>query len=166
MSDSGTILQVSISQGGLPKRAIEEGYITPLGIDGDLHAHPEIHGGPRKAILIIASEVVERLTAQGYALFPGALGENLTTRGLEIRDIRIGDQIRAGGALLEVTQPRGPCSALDVYGDTLKAVVYDRQVKARDYKSPRWGMSGFYASVVEPGFVRAGDAIAVVAKLA
>ncbi|HJZ99168.1 MAG TPA: MOSC domain-containing protein, partial [Candidatus Solibacter sp.] len=106
------------------------------------------------------------LTAQGYPLFPGAMGENLTTRGLEIRDIRIGDQIRAGGALLEVTQPRGPCSALDIYGDALKAVVYDRQVKARDHTSPRWGMSGFYASVVEPGPVRAGDAIAVVAKLA
>ena len=166
MGDSGKILQVSISPGGLPKRAIEEGFITPLGIEGDWHAHPEIHGGPRKAILFIASEVVEHLTAQGYPLFPGAMGENLTTRGLEIHDIRIGDQIRAGGALLEVTQPRGPCSALDIYGDTLKAVVYDRQVKARDHTSPRWGMSGFYASVVEPGPVRAGDAIAVVAKLA
>ena len=166
MSDSGTIVQVNISPGGLPKRAIEEGFITPLGIEGDLHAHPNIHGGPLKAILIIASEVVDELTARGYPLFYGAMGENLTTRGLEIRDIRMGDQIRAGGALLEITKPRGPCSALDVYGSTLKADVYDLKVKERDHTSPRWGMSGFYASVVEPGPVRAGDAIMVVAKLA
>jgi MOSC domain-containing protein YiiM len=166
MSDSGTIVQVNISHGGLPKRAIDEGFISPLGIDGDLHAHPQIHGGPRKAILIIASETVDELTARGYPLFYGAMGENLTTRGLTIRDIRIGDQIRAGGALLEVTQPRGPCSALDAYGDTLKLEVFDRKVKERDYTSPRWGMSGFYASVIEPGPVHAGDAIMVVSKLA
>jgi MOSC domain-containing protein YiiM len=166
MGDAGTIVQVNISPGGLPKRPIEEGFVGPLGIEGDLHAHPGIHGGLQQAILIIASEIVDSLTQQGYPLFYGALGENLTTRGLEIRDIRIGDQIRAGGALLEITKPRGPCSALDVYGDTLKSVVYDQKVKARDYLSPRWGMSGFYASVVEPGPVRPGDPIMVVAKLA
>jgi MOSC domain-containing protein YiiM len=166
MSDTGTIIQVSISAGGLPKRAIDDAMITPLGIQGDIQAHPQIHGGPRKAILIIASEAVDELIARGYPLFYGAMGENLTTRGLTIRDIRIGDQIRAGGALLEITQPRGPCTALDVYGDTLKAVVYDPKVKARDYTSPRWGMSGFYASVIESGPVRAGDSIMVVAKLA
>ena len=159
-------MQVNISPGGLPKRAIDEGFITPLGIEGDLHAHPEIHGGPRKAILIIASETVDELTARGYPLFYGAMGENLTTRGLAIRDLRIGDEIRAGGAILEITQPRGPCSTLDVYGDTLKAMVYDRKVKERDYTSPRWGMSGFYASVLRPGPVRAGDEILVLSKLA
>ena len=166
MSGSGTILQVNISRGGLPKRPIQEGFITPLGIEGDLQAHPEIHGGPRQAILIIASEVVDELRGRGYPLFYGAMGENLTTRGLAIRDIRIGDQIRAGGALLEITKPRGPCSALDVYGDSLKMEVYDRKVKERDYTSPRWGMSGFYPSVLETGPVRAGDPILVVAKLA
>jgi MOSC domain-containing protein YiiM len=166
MSDVGTILQVNVSPGGLPKRPIDEGFIGPLGIEGDVHAHPQIHGGALQAILIIASETVEELKARGYPLFYGAMGENLTTRGLEIRDIRIGDQIRAGGALLEITKPRGPCTALDVYGDTLKTVVYDARVKARDHSSPRWGMSGFYASVVEPGPVRAGDPIRVVSKLA
>jgi MOSC domain-containing protein YiiM len=166
MSDSGTIVQVNISKGGLPKRAIGDAFITPLGIEGDIHAHPDIHGGLRQAILIVAGEVVDELTARGYPLFYGALGENLTTRGLTIRDIRIGDQIRAGGALLEITKPRGPCSALDVYGTSLAAEVYDRKVKERDHTSPRWGMSGFYAAVLQAGPVRAGDAIMVIAKLA
>jgi MOSC domain-containing protein YiiM len=166
MNDSGTILQVNISHGGLPKRPIDEGLITPLGIEGDFHAHPGVHGGPRQAILIIAGEIVDELRGRGYPLFYGALGENLTTGGLAIRDIRIGDQVRAGGALLEITKPRGPCSALDIYGDTLKLDIYDREVKERDYTSPRWGMSGFYASVLETGLVRAGDEISIVAKLA
>src|SRR5256885_6576040 len=45
----GTIVQVNISPGGLPKRAIADGFITPLGIEGDLHAHPAIHGGAPQA---------------------------------------------------------------------------------------------------------------------
>jgi MOSC domain-containing protein YiiM len=162
----GSIVQVNISPGGLPKRAIAEGWITPLGIEGDLHAHPQIHGGPLKAILIISSEVVDDLVARGYPLFYGAMGENLTTRGIDIRQIRTGDQIRAGGALLEITQPRGPCTALDIYGESLKREIYDQQVKQRDFTSRFWGMSGFYASVETPGPVRAGDAISLVSSLA
>jgi MOSC domain-containing protein YiiM len=162
----GTIVQVNISPGGLPKRAVAEGHITPLGLVGDLHAHPEIHGGPRKAILLASSEIIEELTARGFPLFAGALGENLTTRGIRFRDLRIGDTLRAGGAMLEITQPRGPCSALDVYGETLRYEIYDEQVKTGDHASPRWGMSGFYASVLRPGPVGAGDIIAVVATLA
>jgi MOSC domain-containing protein YiiM len=162
----GVIVQVSISLGGLPKRAVSGGLVTPLGIEGDLHAHPGIHGGPRKAILLVASEVIDDLTARGYPLFPGALGENLTTRGIAIRDIRIGDRLRAGGATIEITEPRGPCTALDIYGKSLKDEISDERVRALDHTSPRWGMSGFYASVVAPGPVRPDDIIAVVAQLA
>src|SRR6185436_9297914 len=114
--------------GGLPKRAVPEAFITPLGLETDAHAHPNIHGGPRKAVLLIAAEVVDDLAARGFPVFYGALGENLTTRGIELRDLRIGDQIRAGGALLEITQPRGPCTALDLYGDLLKHEIYDKRV--------------------------------------
>jgi MOSC domain-containing protein YiiM len=162
----GTIVQVNVSPGGLPKRAIAEGFITPLGLEADRHAHPNIHGGPLKAVLLIASEVVDELATRGYPVYYGALGENLTTRGLSIRDLRIGDQIRAGGALLELTQPRGPCSALHVYGETLPGEIYDQAVKGRDPSSPRWGMSGFYARVLSPGFVHPNDIISIVAQLA
>src|SRR5512135_2205530 len=66
----GSIIQVNISSGGLPKNAIPEGFITPLGIEGDLHAHPQVHGGPSKAILLVSVEMLEELKARGYALFP------------------------------------------------------------------------------------------------
>jgi len=162
----GTIVQVSTSLGGLPKRPIPGGLITPLGIEGDVHAHPSIHGGPLKAVLLIAAEVVDDLKARGYPVFCGALGENLTTRGIPVRDLRIGDQIRVGGALLEITQPRGPCTSLHIYGAAIKEEIYDAAVKALDPSSPRWGMSGFYARVLSPGPVHPDDIIEVVAKLA
>jgi MOSC domain-containing protein YiiM len=162
----GTIVQVNISPGGLPKRPIERGIITPLGLEGDRHAHTEVHGGPKKAILLIASETVDDLTGRGYPLFYGALGENLTTRGLTLKDLRKGDQLRAGGALLEITLPRIPCRQLNVYGETLKGELADSLIWQHDPSSAYWGMSGFYASVVRPGPVEAGDIIALVAKLA
>ena len=137
-----------------------------MGIEGDEHAHPAIHGGPRKAILLIASEAIEQLRANGYPLVPWGAGRNLTTHGIDCATLRIGDRLRAGGALLEITQPRGPCLQLDVYGPSLKADISDDRVRRLDHTSPRWGMSGFYASVVTPGPVAPGDIIAVVAPLA
>src|SRR5436305_1527447 len=158
---TGHIIQINISRGGVPKRPIAEGVITPLGLEGDQCAHPEIHGGLRQALLLIAAEVVDELIGRGYPLYYGALGENLTTRGLDRRQLRIGQTLRAGGALLEISKIRAPCASIDVYGPTIKQEIYDPKVKAGDPTSPRWGMSGFYASVIEPGLVRTNDPIIV-----
>jgi MOSC domain-containing protein YiiM len=153
------IAQVNISNGGVPKRPIAEAHVTPLGIEGDRHAHPEIHGGPGKALLWICEEAIEELKALGYPLYAGALGENLTTRGVDRRGLRIGQRWRAGGVVLELTKVREPCTTIQVYGQNIGAAVYDQSVKSGDWSSPRWGLSGFYASVVEPGPIRAGDSL-------
>jgi len=158
------IIQVNVSPGGIPKQPIPSGRVGPDGLEGDAHAHPQFHGGPRKAVLLIAAEVVDELAARGYPVFYGALGENLTTRGLDVRALRIGDQLRAGGATLEITQVRAPCSQLDIYGPSLKSELYDVRVKAGESGSPRWGKSGFYLSVIEAGLVAPGDIIAPVAE--
>jgi len=155
----GVIVQVAISNGGLPKLPVSGGLIAFLGIEGDRHTRADIHGGPRKAVLLVSAEGIEELKARGYPLFPGALGENLTTRGIDFRRLRVGGRLRAGGALLEITQPRGPCDALNVYGPSLRREIYDARVKALDPASPRWGMSGFYAAVPVPGPVGPGDII-------
>jgi MOSC domain-containing protein YiiM len=158
---TGHIVQINISRGGLPKRAVPEGMITPLGIEGDCCAHPAIHGGPERAVLLLGAEVVEELIARGYPLYFGAMGESLTTRGLDRRQLRIGQRLRAGGAVLEIASIRGPCSALDVYGSSLQREIYDERVKAGDTDSPRWGMSGFYLRVLEPGPVATNGIIVV-----
>ncbi len=155
----GLIVQISISAGGHPKLPTPEGRVTTLGLEGDGHAHPAVHGGPQKAVLLVSAENVEILTSRGYPLFYGALGENLTVRGIDFREVRIGDRFRAGDALLEISQPRGPCSTLDVYGPSIKGDIYDERVKALDYSSPLWGLSGLYARVIDPGAVHVRDAI-------
>ncbi len=161
----GSILQVSISRGGVPKRAIPEGDIGPLGIAGDDHANPQVHGGPRQAILLISSEAIAELNAQGYDLYPGALGENITTQGLDRKQWRAGQRWRVGQAIVELTKVRAPCNTLSVYGPGIQKAVYDAQVKAGDESSPRWAVSGFYASVVHPGIVRPGDPISLLDQM-
>lgn len=159
---TGAILQVNISRGGIPKRPIAEAHLSARGVEGDSWAHPLIHGGPRQAVLLIASESIEQLRNAGYPVFPGALGENLTTIGLDPSRWRAGQRFRVGDALIEFTKPRGPCATLDVYnggGRNVQKAIYDRQVKAGDTSSPRWGLSGMYASVLRAGRVRAGDII-------
>ena len=156
---TGTIVQISSSPGGVPKRPIAEAEVTPEGIRGDAWAHPLIHGGPNQALLIVTSEGIGQLIAQGYPVFPGALGENLTTLGLDRRQMRIGQRYRVGEVMLEITKMRAPCSTLDVYGSSIKHAVYDAQVKASDASSPRWGLAGFYARVLRGGMVRPKDII-------
>jgi MOSC domain-containing protein YiiM len=162
---AGTILQVSISRGGVPKRAIPQGDVEPLGIAGDDYNHPQIHGGPQQAVLLISSEAIAELTAQGYPLYPGALGENITTAGLDRGQWRTGQRWRIGQAIVEFTEVRVPCSQLTVYGPGIQQAIYDAQVKAGDPSSPRWAMSGFYARVVQPGPVRPGDPISLLDQM-
>ena len=157
----GSIVQVNISRGGVPKWPIAEGFVSPLGIEGDVHANPHVHGGPRQAILLITSEALDELVAQGYPVGPGSLGENFTTRGIDRRQLRAGQRFRAGQAVIELTKLRVPCSQLDVYGPSIKSAVYDPEVKAGNTASPKWALAGFYASVVQTGAVRANDIISL-----
>ncbi len=155
----GSIVQVNLSSGGLPKRPVPEALLTPLGFEGDRVAHPEVHGGPSKAVLLATAEGTDELVSRGFPLFYGALGENLTTRGIDRRELRSGMRFRAGQAIIELTRPRTPCSGLDVYGPELKHLIPGKGAQPSD---PGWALGGFYASVIEPGWVRIGDIIWVV----
>lgn len=154
----GTVLQVNVSRGGIPKLAIPSGELTAVGIAGDTWRFP-FHGGGRKAILLVTVEGIEELVSHGFPLFPGALGENLTTRGLDRRALRLGQRLRIGDAAIELTTIRTPCATLDVYGTGIQAAMYDARAQQGNPESPLWGLSGFYAAVVQPGNVRPGDAI-------
>jgi MOSC domain-containing protein YiiM len=157
---TGVIVQVSISPGGVPNRAIDHAHVSKRGIAGDGWRHPSFHGTQRRAILLITAEGVDELAAQGYPVFYGALGENLTTRGLDRHALRIGQRFRAGEALIELTEVRMPCGALSAYGNIIQSAIHDALTAAGDPASPVWGMSGFCASVIWPGVVRPGDPIA------
>lgn len=135
----GRILQINISAGGVPKTPITKAEVGTLGIAGDSHRF-RLHGGPDKAILLLASEVIDALRAEGWPLYYGALGENLTTVGLDHRLWHTGQYFRSGDVLLQLTTPREPCRTLNPYG---------RGIQKRLRANP--GESGFYAAVLSGG---------------
>jgi MOSC domain-containing protein YiiM len=158
---NGRIVQVSISRGGIPKLPVGQALATRFGLEGDSWTHPQFHGGPRQALLLIAQESLDELAVKGYALFPGALGENLTTAGIDRRQMRAGQRYRVGEAFIELTKLRSPCRTLDAYPGIQKE-IYDKDVKAGDASSPRWALGGFYAAVLRPGVIRQQDIISLV----
>jgi MOSC domain-containing protein YiiM len=154
------VVQVNVSRGGIPKLPIPSGEMTQAGIVGDAWRFP-FHGGTRQAILLITLEGIDELIARGFALYPGALGENITTHGLDRRELRIGQRLRIGSAAIELSRVRVPCATLNVYGPGIQAAMYDARVQKHDPQSERWGLSGFYAAVIQPGTIGPGDSIAL-----
>ena len=67
------VLQVSVSAGGVPNRPIERGGITLRGIAGDGWRHPQFHGIPKRAILLITSEGLDEIKAMGFPVSTPAL---------------------------------------------------------------------------------------------
>lgn len=154
----GRILQLNISPGGMPKHAILQAEITVQGILGDIQRNRKYHGGPDQALLLITQESLEEIKGKGFPVYAGALGENLTVSGLDRRQLRCGQRLRAGQAIIEITKLRQPCRHLDVYGTGIQAAVYDK--KALPGMGP-WGLAGFYCRVSQPGPIFPGDIIEV-----
>ena len=155
----GRILQLNISPGGMPKHAILQAEITVQGLLGDIQRNRKYHGGPDQALLLITQESLEEIKGKGFPVYPGALGENLTVSGLDRRQLRAGQRLRAGQAIIEITKLRQPCRHLDVYGTGIQATVYDKQ--AAPGTGP-WGLAGFYCRVSQPGPIFPGDIIEVI----
>ena len=140
--------------------------VTPLGLVGDHHNNPQVHGGPQKAVLLITNEGLDELKQDGFPLYPGALGENVTTVGLDRRKMRLGQRYRIGEVILQLSKMRQPCQNLLPYGEGIGKAVFDAKVKDGDHTSPRWGLAGFYASVVQTGTIRPGDSITLLEEAA
>jgi MOSC domain-containing protein YiiM len=166
---TGKIVQVSISPGGLPKHRIPGAVCTPLGLEGDGHRFPKFHGGPRKALLLVSAEDLADLKQKGYPTFWGGFGENLTVSGLDFRQLRPGQRFRAGEAVIELTQVRTPCQALDIHNGEerprIQEVIFSPAVKSGDSSAGCWAVSGFYASVPQPGYIGEGDAISLLEQV-
>lgn len=134
--------------------------VNRLGLAGDEQADLTVHGGLHKAVYAYPFEHYAFWSAQRTAalkrdepLAPGAMGENLTLQGLLESDVWIGDSLRIGSTLLQVTEPRQPCYKFNAkmgFGHAVKMMLQS-------------GYSGFYLRVVETGEIAAGDAIVLIA---
>lgn len=151
MAAVGSVVQVSVSKGGVPKKAVERAWLDTLGLEGDKHDDRVGHGGPERAICLLAMEVVERLQREGHPVEPGCLGENLTITGLDWSKVKPGDRLRIGDALIEVTRYTTPCTNVTA---AFKDGDFTRILHT---KNP--GEARLYASVLEPGELAPGLAV-------
>jgi MOSC domain-containing protein YiiM len=117
------------------------------GLAGDGSTHPS-HGGPQMKVHAFASEHYPWFSARaGRPLVPPVFGENLTMHGWVEEDVRVGDVVRAGTALLRVTQPTVRCDTLG------RSIGVPRLLEWIEERMA----TGWYLRVVEPGVVGAGD---------
>jgi len=154
------LVQINVSPGGVPKTPIPVGRITFTRVEGDDWNDKKYHGWQDQAICLFSTELIEELKAEGYPLFPGAMGENFTTQGLDYRAVRLGHVYRVGNEVeMRITKIRKPCLTITVYGKGIIAALYDLEVKRGNVQTPKWGRSGYYAEVLREGIVRPGDPI-------
>src|SRR5713226_4835961 len=86
------IFQLNCSPGGVPKLAVREAIVTELGLVGDDHNFPDIHGGPERALCLFSLERILEFQAEGHPIFPGAVGENITIAGIDWQQVVPGVQ--------------------------------------------------------------------------
>lgn len=110
--------------------------IENRGFAGCIHARP----GGRRQVLLMDIETLEE-----FGLAPGAVKENITTQGIVLRALRIGERLRIGEALFEVTLSCEPCNRIEELGPGLEEAMR--------------GKRGMLCRVVEGGQVRVGDEI-------
>jgi MOSC domain-containing protein YiiM len=138
-----------------------------LGVEGDAHAGTTVQHRSRKRwrpqdpnlrqVHLIHAELHDELREQGFDVAPGVMGENVTTRGLDLLALPTGTRLRLGDdAVIEVTGLRNPCVQLDRYQEGLMAAVLDREDDGTLVRR-----SGVMAVVLESGDVRPGDPIAM-----
>ena len=127
--------------------------IGELNLAGDRQADLTVHGGSAKAVYAYPAEHYEYWREQlpDVSSSWGTFGENLTTEGLREEPLCIGDVLRVGSAVLQITQPRMPCYKLELRfnrNDMIKRFLVS-------------GRSGFYFSVIEEGDVAAGSRVEI-----
>jgi MOSC domain-containing protein YiiM len=156
MTGIGRILQLSVSAGGVPKRAVAEARVTRLGLEGDAHRDLEHHGGPERAVCLFPQEAIQALRAEGHAIVPGAIGENVTTEGLDWSLVRPDVYLMLGDVVLQVTRYTSPCVSI--------APVFVGRDYSRVSQKRHPGFSRVYARVVVEGVLRAGDPVRVASE--
>lgn len=141
--------------------------LAGLGVEGDAHAGVTVKHRSRVAqdptqpnlrqVHLLHAELHDELNARGFRLAPGDMGENITTRGIDLLALPVGARLRLGAsAEVEVTGLRNPCVQLDAFQDGLLKAVLDRGPEGQLVRR-----SGIMAVVLASGIVRPGDELAV-----
>jgi MOSC domain-containing protein YiiM len=146
------IFQLNSSPGGVPKLAVPKAVVTELGLVGDDHTFPDIHGGPERALCLFSMDRILELQEEGHTIFPGAVGENVTISGLDWDRLTPGQQLALGEeVLIEITRYTSPCN-------TIENFFADGEYQ-RISQKVHPGYSRVYARVLRPGRLIVGQTV-------
>ncbi len=138
----GKIVAVcSAPEKGMIKKDIGEGIlIEGIGLEGDAHA-----GFMHRQVSLISMEDIKTMMVKLPTLVPGSFAENLTTEGYDLSALRIGDRLKVGETLLEVSQIGKEChSGCEVFKQTGECIMPKK---------------GIFTKVIKGGKVKTGDTI-------
>jgi len=122
-----------------PMKAVDQATaVANRGFEGCIHGR---HGSKRQVLLVDTETLAE------FGLEPGIVRENITTVGLNVADLKLGQRLAIGGALLEVTIPCEPCHQMDEIRMGLQEALKDRR--------------GVLCRVIEGGRISRGDEIEI-----
>jgi hypothetical protein len=169
MADRPTVAAVAVSRTHTFAKPTVRSIrlLEGLGVDGDAHLGTTVKHRSRvrrdptqpnlRQVHLIHGELHDELQARGFAVGPGDMGENVTTRGLDLLALPAGTRLRLGSvATVEITGLRNPCVQLDGSMPGLMAATLDRDPDGNLIRK-----AGVMATVVIGGEVRPGDPISV-----
>ena len=141
--------------------------VAGLGVEGDAHLGEKVKHRSRvrknpddpnlRQVHLVHEELFAELRRGGFEVGPGAIGENVATRGIDLLGLPTGTRLRLGAeAVVEITGLRNPCGQLDASTPGLMAAVLGRDAEGRLVRK-----AGVMAIVIRGGDVMAGDAITV-----
>ncbi|MHB0934842.1 MAG: MOSC domain-containing protein [Armatimonadota bacterium] len=141
----GKIVAISISERrGIPKTNMETARLVENhGIEGDAHA-----GDWHRQLSLLAVESIAKMQAKGADVSPGNFAENITTEGIDVPHLQIGDRLALGEAEVEITQIGKECHA--------HCQIYHQ---VGDCVMPR---EGVFARVIKGGELKVGDGVEIV----
>jgi MOSC domain-containing protein YiiM len=167
---SGVVIAVSSSPAHTVSKPSQGAIrlIAGLGVEGDAHAGETVKHRSRarrdptlpnlRQVHLIHSELHDELAAADFApVLPGVMGENVTTRGIDLLALPAGAVLRLGAeAAVEITGLRNPCTQLDGVQPGLMEATLERRADGGLVRK-----AGVMGIVLAGGEVRPGDAIAV-----
>lgn len=139
--------------------------LAGLGVRGDAHCGERVQHRSRVArdptqpnlrqVHLLQAELFDDLAAQGFVVAPGQLGENITTRGVDLLALPEGSELQLGPeARVRLTGLRNPCAQIDAFQPGLMAAVLSRTADGALVRK-----AGAMAIVLAGGTVRPHDAI-------
>jgi MOSC domain-containing protein YiiM len=164
---NGTVVAVSRSETHTFSKVIQPHIrlVAGLGVEADAHQGVTVRHRSRVArdptqpnlrqVHLIHAELHEELSALGFAVTAGQMGENITTRGIDLLDLPSGTRLYIGAtAVVEVTGLRNPCVQIDRFQPGLLPAVLGRDASGTVIRK-----SGVMSVVLRSGDVVAGDTI-------